>query len=319
MTLIKKKFKEVGSGNIFDVFPFYNELDLLELRLRTLNEVVDYFVISECYETFSGKKKPMHFAENRSRYEEFSAKIIYNPVGCGELADMSNEPWVGYRTRVHHVRKHKHGGRAPQSLHPSLKREITHRDAAVRGLLPHVSNKDLILLSDVDEIPKVSAIEMMKNSAKIAPTYFEMDWFLYYLDNKVELPWYGTVAFTLDHLRGQSLDLLRYASSDPKGVPGSVLKEGGWHFSYLGGAGAVKEKVSAMPYQGMRGELAKIFSSINPAYWRNKIKKNEDILLLNRPMKRVLFDKSFPKALFEMPDLIEKYRTPDGGIGRALK
>jgi beta-1,4-mannosyl-glycoprotein beta-1,4-N-acetylglucosaminyltransferase len=301
------------------VFPFYNELDLLELRLRTLNEAVDYFVISECDETFSGQKKPMHYAENRGRYEEFSAKIIYNPIGSNELADMSNEPWVAYKTQADHVRQHKHGGRAPQSLHSSLKREITHRDAAVRGLLPYVSNKDLILLSDVDEIPKVSAIESMQASANIELTYFEMDWFLYYLNNKVELPWYGTAAFKLDHLRGQSLDLLRYASSDPKGVPGSVLKDGGWHFSYLGGSGAVKEKMAAMPYQGMRGELAKIFSSINPAYWRNKIRKNEDILLSNRPMKRVLLDKSFPKKLFEMPDLIEKYRTPDGDIGRALK
>ena len=170
MTFEKNICQEPGCTRVFDVFPFYNELDLLELRLRSLSEVVDYFVISECDETFSGQKKPMHYAENRSRYQEFAAKIIYNPVGSNDLADMSNEPWVAYRTRADHVREHKHGGRAPQSLHLSLKREISHRDAAVRALLPHVSNNDLILLSDVDEIPKVSAIERLKNSANIEPT-----------------------------------------------------------------------------------------------------------------------------------------------------
>lgn len=301
------------------MFPFFNELDLLELRMRSLREVVDYFVVSECDETFSGQKKPMHYARNCDRYREFEAKIIYNPVGANELENMFNEPWLTYKTRPNHVREHKHGGRAPKGLHPSLKREISHRDAAVRGLLPHVSDDDLILLSDVDEIPKVSAIERMKASENIEPTYFEMDWFLYYLNNKVELPWYGTVAFNLDHLRGQSLDLLRYASSDPTGVPGSVLEDGGWHFSYLGGPSAVKEKISAMPYQGMKAELAKLFSSVNPAYWRNKIKRNRDILLANRPMTRVLLDESFPKAIFEMPDFIKKYQTPDGETESVLK
>ena len=65
---------------IFDVFLFLNELDLLELRLETLYEVVDYFVITELFETFSGKNKPFLYEKEKNRYKKYSDKIIYNPV-----------------------------------------------------------------------------------------------------------------------------------------------------------------------------------------------------------------------------------------------
>ena len=47
---------------VFDCFPFYDELDLLEIRLNILNDVVDYFVLSEATRTFTGKPKPLHYA-----------------------------------------------------------------------------------------------------------------------------------------------------------------------------------------------------------------------------------------------------------------
>ena len=46
---------------IFDTFTFYNELDLLELRLNILGDVVDYFVINEATITFTGKTKPLYY------------------------------------------------------------------------------------------------------------------------------------------------------------------------------------------------------------------------------------------------------------------
>ena len=56
--MTKKKSK------IFDVFLFFNELDLLELRLKTLYDIVDYFIITEINETFSGKCKELIFKKN---------------------------------------------------------------------------------------------------------------------------------------------------------------------------------------------------------------------------------------------------------------
>ena len=53
---------------VFDVFTFYNELDLLELRMEILGDVVDYFVINEATITFTGNEKPLYFQENKERF-----------------------------------------------------------------------------------------------------------------------------------------------------------------------------------------------------------------------------------------------------------
>ena len=50
---------------IYDCFQFFNELDMLYIRMKVLNDVVDRFVVSEATETFSGLKKPLLFEENR--------------------------------------------------------------------------------------------------------------------------------------------------------------------------------------------------------------------------------------------------------------
>ena len=60
---------------IYDCFTFFNELDLLEIRLNILDEYTDYFVIGESYETFSGLKKPLYYYENRERFEKWNDKI----------------------------------------------------------------------------------------------------------------------------------------------------------------------------------------------------------------------------------------------------
>ena len=63
-------------AKIYDVITFFNELDLLELRLEMLDPYVDRFVIVECVETFSGKPKPLHLKENYDRYKK------YNTITC---------------------------------------------------------------------------------------------------------------------------------------------------------------------------------------------------------------------------------------------
>ena len=76
---------------LFDVFLFLNELDLLDLRLKTLYSVVDYFIITEINETFSGEPKSLIFEKNRKRFKEYEKKIIYNPITKKELLKMSGQ------------------------------------------------------------------------------------------------------------------------------------------------------------------------------------------------------------------------------------
>ncbi len=296
-----------ATRRVIDVFPFYNELDLLELRFRALYDHVDFFVVSECDETFSGKPKPMYFAENRERFAAFNDKIIYNAIDKAVLVEMQGEKWQQYMTQPDAVRAHKHNCRPPRELRTSLRREIMHRDAAVKGLALVAKQGDLILLSDVDELPDARVVKRLREEALGQPSYFEMRWFLYYINNIVNAPWFGTVAFTYEMLKGQSLDLLRYASSDPNAVPGPVIGNGGWHFSYLGGSEAIQEKLDALPYQGVRAEIAKILSRFRPSAWQSKIDENADILLQNRTLRSVLIDESFPAEIAQIDGFIEKY------------
>ncbi|MFA6665763.1 MAG: beta-1,4-N-acetylgalactosaminyltransferase, partial [Armatimonadota bacterium] len=62
---------------VYDCFTFFNELELLELRLKLLNDVVDYFVLVESNKTFKNKDKEFVFEANKSMFEEYLAKIIY--------------------------------------------------------------------------------------------------------------------------------------------------------------------------------------------------------------------------------------------------
>src|SRR3989344_6676194 len=61
----------------YDVFTFFNELELLEIRLNILEPHVDYFVIIESTETFSGLPKKLIFKENKDRFKKFEKKIIH--------------------------------------------------------------------------------------------------------------------------------------------------------------------------------------------------------------------------------------------------
>ena len=65
---------------IYDCFTFFNELDILEIRLNTLYDTVDYFVIAEANKTHTGKEKDYVFEKNQARFSNFLDKIIYIKV-----------------------------------------------------------------------------------------------------------------------------------------------------------------------------------------------------------------------------------------------
>jgi beta-1,4-mannosyl-glycoprotein beta-1,4-N-acetylglucosaminyltransferase len=118
---------------IYDCFPFYNELDLLELRLTELYDYVNYFVLVEANSTHQGNPKPYYFEENKERYAQWADKIIHIKVD-----DMPNhsDAWVN---------------------------EAHHRNQIVRGLADADAD-DLVVISDLDEIVRPAALEYMKSS-----------------------------------------------------------------------------------------------------------------------------------------------------------
>jgi beta-1,4-mannosyl-glycoprotein beta-1,4-N-acetylglucosaminyltransferase len=106
---------------------FFNELDLLEIRLNELAKVVDYFVIVESHLTFSNKAKPLYYWRERKRFRSFEKQIIHIVV---EDMPTGPNPWA----REHHQRR------------------------ALARALVKCQDQDIVIFSDADEIPKASVV-----------------------------------------------------------------------------------------------------------------------------------------------------------------
>lgn len=81
---------------VFDCFTFFNELDLLELRLKILSPHVDKFILVESCETFTGKDKPLYYEENKERFSEWNDKIIHIIAPYVETDLPFERHWVCY-------------------------------------------------------------------------------------------------------------------------------------------------------------------------------------------------------------------------------
>lgn len=195
---------------LIDTFIFYNELDLLELRLEVLDEYVDKFVLVESEVNHIGERKPLFYAENKARYAKWNDKIIHVVVSEEEMP----------------------GG---QGLHP-LVREDYQRYAITRALA-EFPEEALIMMSDVDEIPDMTKIRW-EHLPHVACTV-HMWLYIHSLDwISTDEPWFGTVITTLALFRKVGPFYLR---NNRWSFPS--YRFAGWHLSYFGGSKMVQNKL----------------------------------------------------------------------------
>lgn len=200
---------------VFDCITFYNELDLLELRLNELNDVVDKVVIVESTVTFTNKPKPLYFAKNTHRFTKFLPKIIHVVVRDSPNVSL---PWI-----IEH-----------------------HQFAAVMRGLKTAKKSDIILLSCTDELPRKEKILEYKN-AKGKHKAFNQAVCQYYLNMRAVgkgSVWPCTQMFRYS-------DLLTYA--DPYVARFSpidlLIPDGGWHFTFMGNTKRVQKKLASFSHQ----------------------------------------------------------------------
>jgi beta-1,4-mannosyl-glycoprotein beta-1,4-N-acetylglucosaminyltransferase len=298
---------------IFDCFLFYNELELLELRLNTLNNHVDYFVITEAEVTFSGKSKPLYFAENRELYKKFKEKIIHNVIKPHSDNFECLAPAAGdYFTDRSISYSHKSGGIPLSELSLDFQREVFQRDSVINGLLGVAQPNDLIMISDVDEIPNPVAIQQVIDSFRSGTIYnFCQKWYMYYFNVLCSEEWFGTRICDFSTLKGRSIDLMRYHLENRLEQPGPIVENGGWHFSFLGGEQRVREKLAAYSYQGRRSKyFLQILDQLLPQRINKKIKNNQDIFNTGRQFKTLKLDCEFPRYLLENRQKFEALIKP---------
>ena len=200
---------------IIDSFIFYNELDMLLFRLTELYESVDYFVIVEATHTFAGNKKELYFENNKNKYTQFLDKIIHIIVD-----DMPNngDAWDN---------------------------EFHQRTCINRGINRlKLSDNDLILISDCDEIPDKKILEGLKNKKFTSDmVYFNMDLYYYNLQCKAETKW--TLSKLIKYQKYKSI-------KDPSKIRELNCNESidaGWHFSYFGDISFIKNKIKNFSHQ----------------------------------------------------------------------
>jgi len=288
---------------IFDTFMFFNELDLLEIRLKFLYPNVDFFIISECNETFSGRKKDFLFEKNKKRFEKFSDKIIYQKLdNVPKSFDKFSKPFYSNFKKSY---VHKHNGVPLIKLSKSFQNEVYQRDSIIEPLLKLAQANDIIIMSDLDEIPNPdtlkSAISYVSNYDKLV--HFEQTWFMYYLNNFCDNKWYGTHLCKFSYLKKHSIDLLQFHKEDKlKLSGGKIFKNAGWHFNNLMSPESISLKLRTFAHKEYSGNE---FSS--PDLIKEKINKKIDLFNRGHKYKVINLDNNFPKYILDNLERFKEY------------
>ena len=169
---------------IFDCFMYFDEEVVLEVRLNTLDKLVDYFVIVESKFTHKGDPRDLRF--NHKKFEKFKDKIVYL-IHDEESKDIEI---------INYNDDEKEKSR--KYILNAYRRENAQRNYIQKGLV-HAKENDLILISDVDEIPNLLDFNFNKINEKII--LFKQDMFYYKFNLHLpNLLWTGTKACKKKHL-----------------------------------------------------------------------------------------------------------------------
>ena len=213
---------------IFDCFMYFDEELVLDLRLNILYQNVDYFVIVERIYDHKGERRDLLF--DIQKFQKFRNKIIY--LVYDEIPDLVES--------INDTDDEKEKDR--KYIMNALYRENTQRDFILEGL-NNADNNDLILISDVDEIPKLSSLNFNQIDDEII--LFKQD--MFYYKYNLALPnfkWTGTKATKKNRLKSpqwlRNVKDKKYPFyridtmfSDKKYTNIKIIKDGGWHFTNI--------------------------------------------------------------------------------------
>lgn len=218
---------------IYDAFLFFNEIDLLKIRLEELKDTVDTFVLLEATKTFACREKPLYFAEHKHEFKEYLDKIVYFLI--------DDTPFIKCINRWH-VEQYQ-------------------RNCISKALAQcNCSDDDIILLSDADEIPRADKIEeagrLLTGNDYVV---FDQKCYVCYLNWIHRDAFCGTVATKYRTFKkaGKAHDIRgakgAAGGTSTKERAGLVRKyagthdphisNAGWHFTYFGGYDAILYKI----------------------------------------------------------------------------
>ena len=192
---------------IYDVLPFFNELDVLEIRLKELWNVVDYFVIAESNLSHSGKPKDYIFENNMERFAPYMSKIRH--IKVDDMPE-TTDSWV---------------------------RERFQRTAGQRGLYD-LQPEDIVITSDCDEIARAEIIEMIREDENDWDRYIlYIPQFQYKINYMkiIQQSKNANIMVTRGRVYTNPQQEREYTFYwNPKPDDTVFVDHGGWHFTYFG-------------------------------------------------------------------------------------
>lgn len=189
---------------VYDCFNFFNEIDLLEIRLHELNDVVDYFVIVESEKTHQNNPKPLYYQEvsNDEKFIKFKDKIINIIVKSDEF---KNDTWYNEK----------------------------HQFNRILDGLTGADDNDIIILGAADEIPRNSVIKSIKENYSSDLYVLLLNFYYFYLDTKYEhngqKDWRGNILIKKKDITTELYEVLKKRQYHL-----NTVTNGGWHFSFMG-------------------------------------------------------------------------------------
>ena len=225
---------------IYDCFMYFDEEVVVDLRLNILDPYVDYFVIVESNFTHKGDRRKLKF--NFKKFEKFKEKIIYHiydqePKEIEQIFENDSED-----------------EKSRKYILNAVHRENSQRNFISNGL-GNAKNEDIILISDVDEIPNLENLDLKKITQKII--LFKQDMFYYKFNLKLpNLIWSGTKGCKKKYLKSPqwlrnvkdkkySFFRLDAFFSEKKYLNLKFIDNGGWHFSNIKTAKEIEHKLKS--------------------------------------------------------------------------
>lgn len=287
---------------VYDCIPFFNEIDILKLRLHILDPFVDRFVIEEATVTFSGEPKELCFEKNKELFKDFLPKIDYIVV--------DNSP-VDTTTHL---------------------RDKFQKNALEKGL-KDATDEDIIILSDVDEIPNPKVLQQVIDTFDPEKIYHFAQRMFYLFLNMEEVSgkllsitgefpgverklWLGTKVFGKRSIPADGIIQLREASVT---APNAVrIADGGWHFGYMGSSGEkdVARRISTKVVAAAHQEYN---DSVLLAEAADRLLLGQDMFGRDAEFRRVEIDDSYPEYLLQHRSEYEYLIMPPISRARILR
>lgn len=266
---------------VYDVFYFFNELDLLEIRLNVLDDFVDRFVLVEGAYTFGGVPKASHYKNNIERFAKWNHKIDYYWI----------ENFEEDEELLQLAKTHRNVGDGQAHW----VREFYFKECAKKAL-GNLSDSDVVFISDVDEIWNPMQLRSLTDfsvAPVLRPIQLSYYYFLNNRSNEHRIGWTGTVVCQYRTIASTCVNDLR--SRDI--TKAREIFEGGWHFTYMGGAEGVRKKLREQNHPAYNIYIDTIDQRVNSnldyagrnlKYWTDE-SDLPDYLLVHRTRWKHLF------------------------------